>query len=228
MTPNELTKAICEHGLKPYITFEIVRNHYECSLKPEYQNRIEWKYNSNVDHILTIAFTCRTQTAKRRLLHLKRMIDQELLKRYRILDRNANWALTQSESQENAILETFEAIDKLAKSQNGWHMLYVQQRLLALSEAPVLQTFDFTRDDLFFIKELAPQDLIAPSFESIIERLDEHTVDTLTLDHNKIDKTLNKFSFIYTNLESVDKPTEDGAVTITIEAVDNTLNKQFD
>ena len=97
MTPNELTKAICEHGLKPYITFEIVRNHYECSLKPEYQNRIEWKYNSNVDHILTIAFTCRTQT-------VKRMIDQELLKRYRILDRNANWALTQSESQENSSL----------------------------------------------------------------------------------------------------------------------------
>lgn len=106
MTPNELTKAICEHGLKPYITFEIVRNHYECRLKPEYQNRIEWKYNSNVDHILTIAFTCRTQTVKRRLLHLKRMIDQELLKRYRILDRNANWALTQSESQENTIHKT--------------------------------------------------------------------------------------------------------------------------
>lgn len=204
MTPNELTKAICDYGLKPYITFEIVRNHYECSLKPEYQNRIEWKYNSNVDHILTIAFTCRTQTAKRRLLHLKRMIDQELLKRYRILDRNANWALTQSESQENAILETFEAIDKLAKSQNGWHMLYFQQRLLALSEAPVLQTFDFTRDDLFFIKELTPQDLIAPSFESVIERLDEHTVDTLTLDQNKINETLNKFSAIYVNLESVD------------------------
>ena len=34
MTPNELTKAICEYGLKPYITFEIVRNHYECHLKP--------------------------------------------------------------------------------------------------------------------------------------------------------------------------------------------------
>ena len=201
MTPNELTKAICEHGLKPYITFEIVRNHYECSLKPEYQNRIEWKYNSNVDHILTIAFTCRTQTVKRRLLHLKRMIDQELLKRYRILDRNANWALTQSESQENTILTVFETIDKLARSQNGWHMLYFQQQLLALSETPVLQTFDFTRDDLFFIKELAPQDLIAPSFESIIERLDEHTVDTLTLDHNKIDETLNKFSAIYVNLE---------------------------
>lgn len=86
MTPNQLTKAICEYGLKPYITFEIVRNHYECSLKPEYQNRIKWKYNSNVDHILTIAFTCKHQTVKRRLLHLKRMIDQELLKRYRILD----------------------------------------------------------------------------------------------------------------------------------------------
>ena len=40
MTPNQLTEAICEYGLKPYITFEIVRNHYECSLKPEYQNRI--------------------------------------------------------------------------------------------------------------------------------------------------------------------------------------------
>lgn len=106
MTPNELTKAICDYGLKPYITFEIVRNHYECSLKPEYQNRIEWKYNSNVDHILTIAFTCKHQTVKRRLLHLKRMIDQELLKRYRILDRNANWALTQSESQENTIHKT--------------------------------------------------------------------------------------------------------------------------
>lgn len=201
MTPNELTKAICDFGLKPYITFEIVRNHYECSLKPEYRNRIDWKYNSNVDHILTIAFTCRTQTVKRRLLHLKRMIDQELLKRYRILDRNANWALTQSESQENTILTVFETIDKLAKSQNGWCMLYFQQQLLALSEAPVLQTFDFTRDDLFFIKEIAPQDLIAPSFESIIERLDEHTVDTLTLDHNKIDETLNKFSAIYVNLE---------------------------
>ena len=23
MTPNELTKAICEHGLKPYITFNL-------------------------------------------------------------------------------------------------------------------------------------------------------------------------------------------------------------
>ena len=118
MTPNELTKAICEHGLKPYITFEIVRNHYECSLKPEYQNRIEWKYNSNVDHILTIAFTCKHQTVKRRLLHLKRMIDQELLKRYQILDRNANWVFGQFKSQENAILETFEAIDKLAKEEN--------------------------------------------------------------------------------------------------------------
>lgn len=106
MTPNQLTEAICEYGLKPYITFEIVRNHYECSLKPEYQNRIKWKYNSNVDHILTIAFTCKHQTVKRRLLHLKRMIDQELLKRYRILDRNANWALTQSESQENTIHKT--------------------------------------------------------------------------------------------------------------------------
>lgn len=129
------------------------------------------------------------------------MIDQELLKRYRILDRNANWALTQSESQENTILTVFETIDKLARSQNGWHMLYFQQQLLALSETPVLQTFDFTRDDLFFIKELAPQDLIAPSFESVIERLDEHTVDTLTLDHNKIDETLNKFRAIYVNLE---------------------------
>lgn len=204
MTPNELTKAICEHGLKPYITFEIVRNHYECSLKPEYQNRIEWKYNSNVNHILTIAFTCRTQTVKRRLLHLKRMIDQELLKRYRILDRNANWVLTQSESQENTILTVFETIDKLAKSQNGWHMLYFQQQLLALSKAPVLQTFDFTRDDLFFIKELTPQDLIEHSSEGLLKRLSEHATDTLTLDHNKIDKTLNKFSFIYTNLESVD------------------------
>lgn len=204
MTPNELTKAICDYGLKPYITFEIVRNHYECHLKPEYQNHIEWKYNTNIDHILTIAFTCRTQTVKRRLLHLKRMIDQELLKRYRILDRNANWVLTQSESQENTILTVFETIDKLAKSQNGWRMLYFQQQLLALSEAPVLQTFDFTRDDLFFIKELAPQDLIAPSFESVIERLDEHTVDTLTLDQNKIDETLNKFNAIYVNIESVD------------------------
>lgn len=204
MTPNELTKAICDYGLRPYITFEIVKNHYECHLKPEYQNRIEWKYNSNVNHILTIAFTCRTQTVKRRLLHLKRMIDQELLKRYKILDRNANWVFGQFKSQENAILETFEAIDKLAKSQNGWCMLYFQQQLLALSEAPVLQTFDFTRDDLFFIKELTPQDLIAPSFESIIEHLDEHTVDALTLDHGKIDKTLLKFSIIYANLEDAD------------------------
>ena len=204
MTPNELTKAICEHGLKPYITFEIVRNHYECHLKPEYQNCIDWKYNNNVDHILTIAFTCRTQTVKRRLLHLKRMIDQELLKRYRILDRNANWVFGSFKSQENTILTVFETIDKLAKSQNGWRMLYFQQQLLALSEAPVLQTFDFTRDDLFFIKELAPQDLIAPSFESIIERLDEHTVDALTLDHGKIDKTLLKFSIIYANLEDAD------------------------
>lgn len=201
MTPNQLTEAICEYGLKPYITFAIVRNHYECYLKPEYQGRIEWKYNANTDHILTIAFTCKRQTVKRRLLHLKRMIDQELLKRYQILDRNANWVFGQFKSQENAILETFEAIDKLAKSQNGWHMLYFQQRLLALSEAPVLQTFDFTRDDLFFIKELTPQDLSEPSFESVIERLDEHTVDTLTLDHSKIDETLDKFSAIYVNLE---------------------------
>lgn len=41
------------------------------------------------------------------------MIDQELLKHYRILDRNANWALTQSKSQENTILTVFETIDKL-------------------------------------------------------------------------------------------------------------------
>lgn len=125
MTPNQLTKAICEYGLKPYITFEIVRNHYECSLKPEYQNRIEWKYNSNVDHILTIAFTCKHQTVKRRLLHLKRMIDQELLKRYQILDRNANWVFGQFKSQENAILETFEAIDKLAKEENPTNLAQI-------------------------------------------------------------------------------------------------------
>ena len=204
MTPNQLTEAICEYGLKPYIVFAIVRNHYECYLKPEYQSRIEWKYNSNVDHILTIAFTCKHQTVKRRLLHLKRMIDQELLKRYRILDRNANWVLTQSESQENTILTVFETIDKLAKSQNGWHMLYFQQQLLALSETPVLQTFDFTRDDLFFIEELAPQDLIEHSSKGLLKRLSEHATDTLTLDHSKIDKTLNKFSLIYANLKDAD------------------------
>jgi hypothetical protein len=201
MTPNELTKAICDYGLKPYITFEIVRNHYECHLKPEYQNQIDWKYNNNVDRILTIAFTCRTQTVKRRLLHLKRMIDQELLKRYRILDRNANRALTQSESQENTILTVFETIDKLAKSQNGWRMLYFQQQLLALSVAPVLQTLDFTHDDLFFIKNLKPHDLSEPSFDHIYKLLDERPIDTLTLDQNKINETLNKFSAIYVNLE---------------------------
>lgn len=204
MTPKELTKMICDYGLKTYITFDKVRNHYECSLKPEYQGRIEWKYNSNVDHILTIAFTCKRQTVKRRLLHLKRMIDQELLRHYKILDRNYNWVFKQSKSQENTILTTFEAIDKLAKSQNGWHMLYFQQQLLALSEAPVLQTFDFTRDDLFFIKELTPQDLIEPSSEGLLKRLSEHATDTLTIDHGKIDKTLLKFSVIYANLEDVD------------------------
>lgn len=204
MTPNQLTEAICEYGLKPYIAFAIVRNHYECYLKPDYQNRIEWKYNANTEHILTIAFTCKRQTVKRRLLHLKRMIDQELLKRYRILDRNANWVFGQFKSQENAILETFETIDKLAKSQNGWRMLYFQQQLLALSEAPVLQTFDFTRDDLFFIKELAHQDLIEHSSEGLLKRLSEHATNTLTLDHSKIDKTLSKFSLIYANLKDAD------------------------
>lgn len=195
---------ICDYGLKPYITFDKVRNHYECNLKPEYQGRIDWKYNANTDHILTIAFTCRRQTVKRRLLHLKRMIDQEVLRHYKILDRNYNWVFKQSKSQENTILTTFEAIDKLAKSQNGWHMLYFQQQLLALSEAPVLQTFDFTRDDLFFIKELTPQDLIEPSSEGLLKRLSEHATDTLTIDHGKIDKTLLKFSVIYANLEDVD------------------------
>lgn len=87
---QNLNEQLKTHGLAKYIRLDKENEQFKLYLKQPYHGLVTWKDNPKESSLITISIHSSPKHVEKQLAHLKRMIDQELLKRFDFLNNSEN------------------------------------------------------------------------------------------------------------------------------------------
>lgn len=191
---NEQLKA---HGLAKYIRFDKEKEQFKLYLKQPYQGLVAWKDNPKESSLVTISVHSSPKHVEKQLNHLKRMIDQELLKCFDYLNSSKN--VQRIHYQKENITRFLECLDELVIAQNIWKTIYAQICLLNLSK----NMKDYLTDtESYFFTRISKLDFLNSTqyFKDPFFKEHPYRLNKLTLDFKKINRCQNYLKDIYADL----------------------------
>lgn len=193
-TLNEQLKTL---GLAKYIRFNKENEQFKLYLKQPYQDLVVWKDNPNESSVITISIHSNPKHVEKQLTHLKRMIDQELLKRFDRLNMSKN--VQHIRHQKEDITHFLEGLDELTTTENIWKIIYTQNYLLNLSKTMK----DYLTDtESYFLTRISKGDFINSTqfFKDPFFKDRPYRLNKLTLDFKKINRCREYLEDIYADL----------------------------
>lgn len=190
---NEQLKA---HGLTKYIRFDKENEQFKLYLKQPYHGLVVWKDNPKESSLMTISVHSRPKHVEQQLTHLKRMIDQELLKRFDLLNMPKN--VQYIRHQKKDITYFLNGLDELTSTENVWKIIYVQNYLLDIGESMNC----LTDTESYFLTRISKGDFINSTrlFKDPFFKDRPYRLAKLTLDFKKINRCRNYLKDIYADL----------------------------
>lgn len=193
-TLNEHLKTL---GLAKYIRFNKENEQFKLYLKQPYQDLVVWKDNPNESSVITISIHSNPKHVEKQLTHLKRMIDQELLKRFDLLNNSEN--VQRIRYQKEAITHFLEGLDELTTTENVWKIIYVQTYLINLSKTMK----DYLTDtESYFLTRISKLDFLESTqfFKNPFFKERPYRLAKVTLDFKKINRCRDYLEDIYADL----------------------------
>lgn len=194
---QNLIEQLKAHSLAKYIRFDKENEQFKLYLKQPYHGLVAWKDNPNESSIMTISTHSNPKHIEKQLTHLKRMIDQELLRRFDLLNNSEN--VQRIRYQKENITHFLECLDELVITQNIWKTIYAQICLLNLSK----NMKDYLTDtESYFFTRISKGDFINSTqfFKDPFFKDRPYRLNKLTLDFKKINRCRNYLEDIYTDL----------------------------
>ena len=182
---QNLIEQLKAHSLTKYVRFDKENEQFKLYLKQPYQNLVVWKDNPNQSSLVTISVHSSPKHVKKQLAHLKRMINQELLKRFDRLNMSKN--VQHIRSQKEDITRFLECLDELVVAQNIWKTIYAQICLLNLSK----NMKDYLTDtESYFFTRISKLDFLNSTqfFKDPFFKDRPYRLNKLTLDFKKINR----------------------------------------
>lgn len=192
-TLNEQLKTL---GLAKYIRFNKENEQFKLYLKQPYQDLVVWKDNPNESSVITISIHSNPKHVEKQLTHLKRMIDQELLKRFDRLNMSKN--VQHIRHQKETITRFLEGLDELTATENIWKIIYTQNHLLNLSNI----MDHLTNTESYFLTRISKGDFIDSTqfFKDPFFKDRPYRLAKLKLNFKKINRCRNYLEDVYADL----------------------------
>ena len=194
---QNLIEQLKAHSLTKYIRFDKENEQFKLYLKQPYQGLVVWKDNPNESSLMTISIHSSPKHVEKQLTHLKRMIDQELLKRFDLLNNSEN--VQRIRYQKENITHFLECLDELVIAQNIWKTIYAQICLLNLSK----NMKDYLTDtESYFFTRISKLDFLNSTryFKDPFFKEHPYRLNKLTLDFKKINRCREYLEDIYADL----------------------------
>lgn len=194
---QNLIEQLKAHSLTKYVRFDKDKEQFKLYLKQPYQGLVVWKDNPNESSLMTISIHSSPKHVKKQLAHLKRMIDQELLKCFDYLNSSKN--VQRIHYQKENITRFLECLDELVIAQNIWKTIYAQICLLNLSK----NMKDYLTDtESYFFTRISKLDFLNSTqyFKDPFFKEHPYRLNKLTLDFKKINRCQNYLKDIYADL----------------------------
>ena len=190
---NEHLKA---HGLAKYIRFNKENEQFKLYLKQPYQGLVIWKDNPKESSLVTISIHSSLKHVEKQLAHLKRMIDQDLLKRFDYLNNSEN--VQRIRHQKKDITYFLNGLDELTATENVWKIIYVQNYLLDIGESMNC----LTDTESYFLTRISKGNFISSTrfFKDPFFKDRPYRLAKLTLDFKKINRCRAYLEDIYADL----------------------------
>lgn len=193
---KNLNTQLKNHGLAKYVRLEKDKEQVKLYLKQPYQGLVVWKDNPNESSLVTISIHSSPKHIDKQLSHLKRMIDQELLKRFDLLNttKNSHHIVRQKEN----ITRFLKGLDELTTTENIWKIIYTQNYLLNLSKDMNI----LTDTESYFLTRISKYDFINSTrfFKDPFFKERPYRLAKITLDFKKINRCRNYLEDIYADL----------------------------
>lgn len=193
---ENLDTQLKNHGLAKYVRLEKDKEQVKLYLKQPYQGLVVWKDNPNESSLVTISIHSSPKHVNKQLSHLKRMIDQELLKRFDLLNtaKNSHHIVRQKEN----ITRFLKGLDELTTTENIWKIIYTQNYLLNLSKDMNI----LTNTESYFLTRISKYDFINSTqfFKDPFFKDRPYRLTKVTLDFKKINRCRSYLEDIYADL----------------------------
>lgn len=194
---QNLIEQLKAHSLTKYVRFDKENEQFKLYLKQPYQDLVVWKDNPNESSLVTISVHSNPKHVNKQLTHLKRMIDQELLKRFDRLNISKN--VQHIRHQKKTITRFLEGLNELTTTENIWKIIYVQSHLLNLSKTMK----DYLTDtESYFFTRISKGDFINSTqfFKDPFFKERPYRLTKLTLDFKKINRCKKYLEDVYADL----------------------------
>ena len=193
---QNLIEQLKAHSLTKYIRFDKEKEQFKLYLKQPYQGLIVWKDNPNESSMMTISVHSSPKHVEQQLTHLKRMIDQELLKRFDLLNMPKN--AQHIRHQKETITRFLESLDELTTTENIWKIIYTQNHLLNLSNTMK----HLTNTESYFLTRISKGDFIDSTqfFKDPFFKDRPYRLAKLKLNFKKINRCRAYLKDIYADL----------------------------
>lgn len=193
---QNLIEQLKAHSLTKYIRFDKDKEQFKLYLKQPYQGLVVWKDNPNQSSLMTISIHSSPKHVEKQLVHLKRMIDQELLKRFDHLNMSKN--VQHIRHQKKDITHFLNGLDELTTTENVWKIIYVQNYLLNLSDNMEY----LTNTESYFLTRISKGNFINSTrfFKDPFFKDRPYRLAKLTLDFKKINRCRAYLEDIYADL----------------------------
>lgn len=193
---QSLIEQLKAHNLTKYVRFDKDKEQFKLYLKQPYQGLVVWKDNPNQSSLMTISIHSSPKHVEKQLVHLKRMIDQELLKRFDRLNMSKN--VQHIRHQKKTITRFLEGLDELTTTENIWKIIYTQNHLLNLSDNMTI----LTDTESYFLTRISKGNFINSTrfFKDPFFKDRPYRLAKLTLDFKKINRCRAYLEDIYNDL----------------------------
>ena len=193
---ENLDTQLKNHGLAKYVRLEKDKEQIKLYLKQPYQGLVVWKDNPNESSLVTISIHSNPKHVDKQLNHLKRMIDQELLKRFDRLNMPKN--VQHIRHQKETITRFLEGLDELVTTENIWKIIYTQNYLLNLSDTME----HLTNTESYFLTRISKSNFIDSTrfFKDPFFKNRPYRLAKLTLNFKKINRCKSYLEDIYADL----------------------------
>lgn len=193
---QNLIEQLKAHSLTKYVRFDKEKEQFKLYLKQPYQSLVVWKDNPNESSLITISVHSSPKHVEKQLAHLKRMINQELLKRFDLLNTSKN--VRHIIYQKEAITRFLESLDELTTTENIWKIIYTQNHLLNLSK----DMDCLTDTESYFLTRISKYDFINSTqfFKDPFFKERPYRLAKVTLDFKKINRYRDYLEDIYADL----------------------------
>lgn len=194
---QNLIEQLKAHSLTKYVRFDKENEQVKLYLKQPYQGLVVWKDNPNQSSLMTISIHSSPKHVEKQLAHLKRMIDQELLKRFDRLNMSKN--VQHIRHQKEDITHFLEGLDELTTTENIWKIIYTQNYLLNLSKT----MRDYLTDtESYFLTRISKLDFLESTqfFKDPFFKERPYRLNKLALDFKKINRCREYLEDVYADL----------------------------